>query len=69
MCFHNDAKTAQAAKCIKYRITTNVIDYFLLIDTLEQQSVVIKGMLQSLHIKDHMKTIGIDQTLSNSDLF
>ena len=69
MCFHNDAKTAQAAKCIKYRITTKVIDYFLLIHTLEQQSDVIKGMLQSPCLKDHVKTIGIDQSLSKNAIF
>ena len=26
-------------------------------------------MLQSLRLKDHMKTIGIEQSLSNSDIF
>ena len=61
MCFHNDAKTAQAAKCIKYRITTNVIDYFLLIDTFKQKCVMLKCMLQSTLLNGHTKTIGIEQ--------
>ena len=37
------------------------IYYILSIKTFEQQYVVIKCMLQSPRIGDHMKTIGIDQ--------
>ena len=69
MCFQNDGKTAHSAKCIRYRIMTKVIDSILLIDTFEQQYVVLKGMLQSLRIKDHVKNIGIDQRLINNALF
>ena len=60
MCFQKDGKTAQAARCIKSRIMTKVIDYVLSIDKFEQQCVVLKGMLQSPRLKDHVKTIGID---------
>ena len=60
MCFQNDGKTAQAARCIKSRIMTKEINYFLLIDTFEQQCVVLKGMLQSPRLKDHVHTIDID---------
>ena len=45
MCFKKDGKTAQAAKCIKSTIITKVIDYIFLIDTFEQQRVILKGML------------------------
>ena len=38
----------------------NAIDYILSIDTFEQKRVVIKGILQSPRLEDHMKTIGID---------
>ena len=38
-------------------------------DTFEQQYFVIKGMLQSPHLKYYVKTIGIDQPLSNSSLY
>ena len=69
MCFHIDGKSAQAAKCVKYRITTKLIDCVIYINTFEQQCVVIKGMLQSPRIKYHIKTIGIGQSLSNSALF
>ena len=61
MCFQNDGKTAQADKCVKSRIMTKVIGAVLLVNTFEQQCVVLKGMLQSPCLKDHVKTIGIDQ--------
>ena len=60
MCFQIDGKFAQAAKCVKSRITNKVIDYVLSVNTFEQKCVAIKGMLQSPRLKDHMKTIGID---------
>ena len=69
MCFQNYGKTIQADRCIKLRITTKVIDYVLLIATLEQQCIVLKGMLKSPRIKDHMNTIGIDQSLSKNALY
>ena len=69
MCFRIDGKSAQAAKCAKSRIITRVIDYVLLVDSLEQKCVVLKSMLQSPRLKDHMKTIDIDQSLRNSAPF
>ena len=48
---------------------TKVIEYVLSIDKFEQKCVVLEGMLQSPRLKYHMKTIGIDQSLSNSALF
>ena len=61
MCFLKEGKTDQAARCIKSRIMTKVIDYVLSIDTFEQKCVILKGMLQSPRLKDHVQTIGIDQ--------
>ena len=61
MCFQNNGKTAHAASSIKSRIITKVIDYVLYIDTFEQKCVVLKDMLQSPCLKDHIKTIGIDK--------
>ena len=69
MCFQKDGKTSQAARCIKSRIMTKVIDYVLSIDTFEQQCVVLKGMLQSPRLKYHVQTIGIDQSLSNNAIY
>ena len=40
---------------------TNVIDCVLSINKFEQKCAVLKGMLKSPRLKDHMKTIGIDQ--------
>ena len=54
-------KTAQFVMCIKSRIMAKVIDFVLLIDTFEQQCVLLKGMLQSPRLKYHTKTIDIDK--------
>ena len=69
MCFQKDGKTSQAARCIKSRIMTKVIDSVLSIDRFEKQYVVLKGMLQSTRLNDHVKTIGIDQSLSNNAIY
>ena len=50
-------------------IITKVVDCVLLIDTFEQQCAVFKGMLQSTYLKDHVKAIVIDQSLSKIALF
>ena len=44
MYFHKYGKTAQAAKCIKSRVMTKVIDYVLSINKFEQQCVLLKGI-------------------------
>ena len=54
-----EGKSDLVARCIKSRIITKVIYSVLLIDTFEQQYVMIKVMLQSPRLKDHVKTIGI----------
>ena len=69
MCFQIDGKSAQAAKCINSMITTYVIGCILSIDIFEEHCVVLKGMLQSPRLIYQGKTIGIDQSLSNSALF
>ena len=69
MCFRIDGKYDQAAKCVKSRIITKIIDCVTSINTYEQQCVVLKGMLQSPHPKYHIKTIGIYQSLRNCALF
>ena len=53
-----DGKSAQDARCIKSRIMNKVIDYVLSIDTFEQKCVVLKGMLHSPRLKDHVQTNG-----------
>ena len=69
MCFQKCSKTAQEAKCIKSRIMTKVIDCVLSIDTFEQQYIVLKDMLQSPRLKDHVHTIVIDPSLSNNAIY
>ena len=69
MCFQNDVKAAQAARCIKSSIMTKLVDSVLSIDAFEQQCFVLKGILQSPRLKDYVQTIGIDQSLSNNALY
>ena len=64
-----ESESEQAARCIKSRIMTKVIDYVLSIDTFEQQCVVLKGMLQPPRLKYHVQTIGIDPSLSNNTMY
>ena len=61
LCFQVDNKSPHAAQCVKSRVSNKVIDAILSINPFEQQCVVIKYMLQSSRLEDHMKTIGIDQ--------
>ena len=61
-CFQINSKYPHADQCVKSRILNKAIDYILSINTFEQHCVVIKCMLQSSRLEDHMKTIGIDQS-------
>ena len=63
LCFQVDNKYPHAAQCVKSRLLNKVIDSILSINTFDQQCVVIKCMLQLSRLEDHMKTIGIDQSL------
>ena len=69
MYFLKEGKTDHAARCIKSRIIAKVIDFVLSIDTFEQKCVVLKGMLQSLLLKDLVQSIGIDQRLKNNAIY
>ena len=64
-----EGKSDQAARCIKSRIMTKVIEYVLSIDTFEQQCVMPKGMLKSTQLKYQKNTIGIDPSLSNNTIY
>ena len=66
MCFLKEDETDQAARYIKSRILTKVIYYVLSIDTFEQQYVVLKVMLKSPRLKDHVQTIAMDQFLGKN---
>ena len=62
MCFQVNSKYPHAAQFVKSRVLNKAIDSILSIETFEQQFVVIKCMLQSSRIEDHMKTIVINQS-------
>ena len=62
LCFQVDNKSPHASQCVKSRILNKSIDSILSIDKFEQQCVVIKCILQSSPLEDHMKIIGIDQS-------
>ena len=69
VCFQINSKSPRAAQCFKSLILNKSIYCILSIDTFEQQCVVIKFMLQSSRLEDHMKTIGIDQSLFTKSSF
>ena len=48
---------------------TKVIDTILDIDSFDQQCVILKWLLQSEQLKQHMVIIGVYQSLSKSDLY
>ena len=62
MCFQVNRKSPDATQCVKSRVLNKAIYSILSIDTFEQQFVVIKCVLQSSRLDDHMKTFGIDQS-------
>ena len=69
MCFLKEGKSDQAARCIKSSIITKVVDYVLSTNIFKQQCVVLKGMLQSPWLKDHLKTIGIHPSLRKNAIY
>ena len=56
-CFQINGRSSHNAQCVKSRIINKAIDSTLYIDTSEQQCVVLKGMLQSSRLEDHMKLL------------
>ena len=64
-----EGKSAHAARCIKSRIMTKMVDSVLSIDKFEQQCVVIKGVLKSPRLKYHVQTICIHPSLSSNAIY
>ena len=56
-----DGETSHAVRCSKSCALTKVIDLILEIESFEQKCVVIKGLLHSDRLKQHMVTIGTYQ--------
>ena len=64
-----DRRTARSAECSKSQALNKVIDSIIEVEPFEQKCVVLKGLLQSERLKQHMITIGVDQLLSNVALY
>ena len=69
MCFHINSKSYHADQYVKSSKFNKVVYSILSIETFEQQCVVIKCMIQSSYIEDHMNTIGVDQSSFTSYSF
>ena len=69
LCFQINERSSHTAQCVKSRILNKAIDFILSIDTFEKQRILIKCMLQSSRLEDHMKTIGIEQSLCKRSYF
>ena len=64
-----EVKSDQTIRCITSRMMTKFIGSVLSIDTFEQQFIMLKFMLKSPQLKDHVHTIGIDPYLSNNTIY
>ena len=64
-----DGKTAHAAQCSKSYALTEVVDLILDIYFFEHQCVIIKGLLQSELLEQHIVTVLLNQSLSNSSMY
>ena len=58
-------KISHATQCSKSRELAKFIDLIIDIESFKQKRVIIKGLLHSDRIKQHVATIGIYQLLSN----
>ena len=61
LCFHIYRKYSHASQCTKSHTLPRVIDLILEIESFEQQCVILKRLLQSDRLEQHIKTIGIYQ--------
>ena len=69
LCFQKDGKSAHSVKCTIFCVLNKVIDTIIEIDSFEKQCVILKGLLYSEQLKQHMVIIGVDQSLSNIALY
>ena len=61
LCFQINGRYYYSTQSVKSWIIDNSVYYILCIEKSEQQCVVIKGMLHSPRLEDHMKKIVIDK--------
>ena len=69
LCFQMDGEISHAAQCYKLSAFIILIDLIIDIHSFDHQCVIIKVILQSKRLKQHMVTIGVDQSLSNSAMY
>ena len=69
LCFQTEGKTVRSAQCDKSRALIKVLKSIFEIDSFEELYVIIKGLLQSKQLKDHMVAIGVGQQLSKCALY
>ena len=69
LCFQADGRTARACQCAKSRALTKFIETIMSIGSFEHKCVILEALLKSQQLKEHTLTIGVDQSLSNSDLY
>ena len=67
--FQKYGKSAHDAQWDKSRVLIKVIDNIVGIDSFDQKYVIIKGLLQSELLKQHLVIIVVYQSLSNSALY
>ena len=68
-CFQKYGKSAHSTQCSKSCVLTKLIYTIIYIDSFYHQCVVIKGLLHSEQLNQHMIIIGVDQSLSNSAFY
>ena len=69
ICFQRDGKIAHTAQCAKSRVLMKVVDKIIDIDSFNLQCVILKRLLQSEVLKQHMIIISVDQSISNNDFY
>ena len=69
LCFHSDGKSDHTSQCSKSRASNKVICLIIDVASFEKRCVVLKGFFHSDQLKQHIITIGIYQSLSNSSLY
>ena len=61
LCFKIDGESYRAAQCNKSHELTKAIDLIICIGSFDQQCVIIKGLLKSDRLKQHMVKIGVEK--------
>ena len=69
LCIQTDGRNPRAAQCTKSWVLPKYVKTIISIVSFEQKCVIIKVLLKSGQLKQHMGTIGVDQSLSSIALY